>query len=427
MGLLTQLIEKRSAPGNIANPSQSFVDWMGGGAASYSGKTVTPLSAMQISTVYGCIRVRAETTASLPFIIYKRIGEDEKRRGREHPLYTLLHDSPNPEMTAFTWKEIKQSHIDLWGNCYSEIEWGDDGYPKALWPLRPDTTWPERDPKTKKIVYKTILADGKGVVLPAENVLHIPGLGFDGIQGYSPIRMAMNTFGNAMALEEYGGKFFKNGGRPSGVITHPGALQKESKDRMRESWELMYNGLDNAHRVAILEQGVTYQAIGVKPEEAQFLESRKFSREEIACIYRVPPHLLQDLERSTNNNIEHQSLEFVMYTMLPTFVRWEQAVNWKCFTAKERKKFFAEYLIDSLLRGDMKSRYEAYAIARQNGWMSANTILRKENMNPIEGGDKVLVNGNMIPIDMAGQQYMKGGDGSASSNTGKGTKGNTNE
>ncbi len=412
MGLIANIISKRSNEGNIANPSQLFIDWMSGGFKSSSGKVVTPTTAMQLSAVFGCIRVRAETLASLPLIVYRRIDEDGKRRGIEHPLYNLLHDAPNSEMTAFTWKEVMQSHIDLWGNCYSEIEWGPDGYPKALWPLRPDCTWPERDPTTKKIIFKTILPDGKGVILQSENILHIPGLGFDGLQGYSPIRMTMNAVGNAMALEEYGGKFFSNGGRPSGIITTPGKLEKEPKERMRESWEQMYNGLDNAHRVAILEQGVTYQSIGVKPEEAQFLESRKFSIEEIARIYRVPLHLLQNLDRATNNNIEHQSLEFVMYTMLPAFVSCEQAINWKCLTTQERKRYFAEFLIDALLRGDMKSRYEAYAIARQNGWMSANTILKKENMNPIaaeDGGDTLLVNGNMIPVKMAGKQYEKGG------------------
>jgi len=398
--IISSLIEKRAVKtSGLARPESWLVDALGGRPVA-SGIKVTEETALRSTAVYGSVRIISETIASLPLLVYERL-EKGKQTAVNHPLYTVLHDQANSEMTSFTFREVLQGHLLLWGNAYAEIEKNNAGQIIGLWPLRPDRTWPERDSKTGEIVYKTILSDGTGVILPKDRVLHIPGFGFDGLIGYSPIHIAREAVGLALATEEFGAKFFGQGTRLSGVLEHPGKLTKEALERLKESWVQAYSGLSNSHRIAILEEGMKWQQIGVPPEDAQFLETRKFQVTEIARIFRVPPHMLADLDRATFSNIEHQSIEFVVHTIRPWLVRWEQAILWKLFTPAERKRYFAEFKVDGLLRGDIKSRYEAYAIGRQNGWLSANDIRELENMNPIPDGDIYLVNGNMIPVTTA--------------------------
>ena len=250
------------------------------------------------------------------------------------------------------------------------------------------------DPKTMK---------ESTVRLPPYDVLHIPGLGFDGLVGYSPIAMAKNAIGMAIACEEYGAKFFVNGAAPSGVLEHPGTIKDPS--RVRESWQNTFGGSGNANKVAVLEEGMKYTPISISPEQAQFLETRKFQIDEIARIFRVPPHMIGDLEKSSFNNIEQQSLEFVKYTLDPWVSRWEQAMSRALLTPEEKKKYFFKFNVDGLLRGDYQSRMAGYATARQNGWMSANDIRELENLDRIpaeQGGDLYLVNGNMTKLEDAG-------------------------
>lgn len=395
--------ERRST---LANPDSWLVEALGGRPAA-SGVNVNESTAMRFTAVFAAVRVLAETIASLPLPVYRRLVPRGKERAPEHPLYQVLHDRANDEMTSFTWRETSMGHLCLWGNTYSEIEFGKDGYVRALWPLRPDKTWPEREPRTGKLVYKTILPDGTGAVLPAYRVLHIPGLGFDGLMGYSPVRLAREAIGLGLAAEEFGARFFANDARPGAVLEYPGKLSKEAKDNLRRSWEEMHQGLNKRHRIAILEEGMKLHEIGIPPEDAQFLETRKFQVVEIARIFRVPPHMLADLERSTFSNIEHQSIEFVVHTIRPWLVRWEQVINWKLFTEAERKIYFAEFLVDGLLRGDIESRYRAYAVARQWGWMSANDIRELENMNPVPGGDVYLIPLNMVPAGSGGAETSR--------------------
>lgn len=366
-----------------------------------AGIPVNEASALRHVAVLACIRVYAEAIASLPCHMYRRL-ERGKERTPDHPLYTLLHDRPNPEMTAFSFYETLESHALLWGNCYAEIDFGKSSdRPLALWPLLPDRTHPERDERTGKIVYKTTLDTGAQVTLPAWKVFHVPGLGFDGLVGYSPIRLAREAISLGMATEHYGAAFFGNGARPSGVLEHPGKLSDPAYDRLKASWDNRHGGLTNAQRLAILEEGMKYTAISVPPEDAQFLETRKFQLAEIARLYRVPLHMIGDLERATFSNIEHQSIEFVVHSLRPWLRRWEQAINWKLLGQKERRTHFAEFLVDGLLRGDIKSRYEAYAVGRQNGWLSADDIREAENMNPLPSGSGqiYLVPMNMVPAD----------------------------
>ena len=246
------------------------------------------------------------------------------------------------------------------------------------------------------------------VRLSPYDVLHIPGLGFDGLVGYSPIAMAKNAIGLAIAAEEYGSKFYANGATPSGILEYPGTVKEP--DKVRESWNAGFGGSSNAHKIAVLEEGMKYTPISISPNEAQFLETRKFQINEIARIFRVPPHMVGDLEKSSFSNIEQQSLEFVKYTLEPWLVRWEQAMQRSLIPQDDKSEYFIKFNVDGLLRGDYQSRMQGYATARQNGWMSANDIRELENLDRIpaeDGGDLYLINGNMIPLSMSGAAYGK--------------------
>ena len=370
-----------------------------------AGKTVNERSAMQLTAVYACVRILAEGIAGLPLHLYKCGKNGSREKAVDHPLYFLLHDEPNPEMTSFVFRETLMTHLLLYGNCYCQIIRDGRGQVAALYPLMPNQMSVDRDEKGQ--LYYTYLRSGeeadtmkKGTVyLLPEDVLHIPALGFDGLVGYSPIAMAKNSIGMGLACEEYGAKFFANGAAPSGVLEHPGTIKDIT--RLRESWNAIYGGSKNAGKVAILEEGMHYSPISISPNEAQFLETRKFQVDEIARIFHVPPHMIGDLERSTFSNIEQQSLEFVKYTLNPWVCRWEQALTRSLLSPKEKREYSIKFNVDGLLRGDYQSRMNGYAVGRQNGWMSANDIRELENLDRIsaeQGGDLYLVNGNMIKM-----------------------------
>lgn len=394
----------RSALSNLANPSTWFVDSLGGSQAS-SGVLVNEETAMRSTAVYASVRLLSETMASLPLIVYRRLTGGGKERATDHPLYLVLHDQVNPYMTSMVFRETLMAHLLLWGNAYAEIEYDKKGNIVALWPLLPDRTYPRMDAVTSELYYYTTVASGQEIKLPSWKVLHIPGLGFNGLVGRSPIRMAREAIGLSLATEEFGSRFFGQGAKPGGVLEHPGKLSDDSMRRLRASWAEIHSGLHNSHRIAILEEGMKYQQIGIPPEDAQFLETRRFQVNEIARIFRVPPHMIGDLDRATFSNIEQQSLEFVVYSLRPWLVRWEQAINAKLLMPEQRQIYFVEHLVDGLLRGDIQSRYQAYAVARQNGWLSADDIRELENMNPLPDGQGniYLVNGNMIPVGSVDQ------------------------
>nr|DAI96066.1 MAG TPA: Portal [Caudoviricetes sp.] len=370
---------------------------------SGSGKSVTAQTAIQLSTVYACVRVISETVASLPLGVYEAT-DDGNQKAADHPLYRLLHDEPNTEMTSFVFREVMLAHLLLYGNSYSQIIRSGKNSIVGLYPLLPDHMDVDRDSKGN-LTYTYTTSDGKTVVIKPTDMLHIPGLGFDGVMGYSPIALEKSAIGLGLASEEYGSKFFSNGARPSGILTHPNTVKNPRA--IRDSWNSAYGGSTNANRVAILEEGMTFTPLSIPNNEAQFLETRKFQVEEICRIFRVPPHLVGDLEHATFSNIEHMSIDFAVHTIRPWLVRIEQAMNRALFSDQEKGKFYVQFNIDGLMRGDYKSRMEGYAIARQNGWMSANDIRQLENQNPIpaeKGGDAYLVNGNMISITTAMKQ-----------------------
>ena len=393
---LSRLFKTRASPKNSSwfSPPSFFF------GTSSSGKAVNEKTALQTTAVYACVRILAETIASLPFHTY-RYTINGKEKAIEHPIYYLLHSEPNPEMTSFVFRETLMSHLLLWGNAYAQIIRDGRGRVLGLYPLLPNKVIVNRN-QHGELVYQ-YEKEGQTYFLRSYEVLHIPGLGFDGIIGYSPIAMAKNAVGMAIATEEYGAKFFANGANPGGVLEHPGVVKDPA--RIRESWNAVYQGSSNAHRVAVLEEGMKFQSIGIPPEQAQFLETRKFQINEIARIFRIPPHMIGDLEKSSFSNIEQQSLEFVMYTLDPWVVRWEQAIQRALFTEKEKRQYFVKFNVDGLLRGDYQSRMNGYAVGRQNGWLSANDIRELENLNRIPedlGGDLYLINGNMTKLADAG-------------------------
>ena len=375
-----------------------------------SGKPVNERTAMQTTAVYACVRILAEAIASLPLHVYEYQDDGGKKLVHDHPLYYLLHDEPNPEMTSFVFRETLMSHLLIWGNAYAQIIRDGAGRVLGLYPLLPDKMEVQRgDRGNIYYVYSRnsdenpMFKEYGNIKLKAEDVLHIPGLGFDGLIGYSPIAMAKNAVGMTLACEEYGASFFANGANPGGVLEHPGVLKDPSK--VRESWNSVYRGVNNAHKIAVLEEGMKYQQIGIPPEEAQFLETRKFQINEIARLYRIPPHMVGDLDKSSFSNIEQQSLEFVKYTLDPWVIRWEQSLQRSLLLPGEKGKYFIKLNVDGLLRGDYQSRMNGYAVGRQNGWFSANDIREMENMNPIpdeEGGNLYLVNGAMTKLADAG-------------------------
>lgn len=410
MGLFSFLFKARDKPQNRTAGS-AYTFYMGG---STSGKQVTERSAMQMTAVYSCVRILSEAVAGLPLHLYRYKEGGGKEKAIDLPLYRLLHDEPNPEMSSFVFRETLMTHLLLWGNAYAQIIRNGKGEVIALYPLMPNKMRVDRD-ENGKLYYEYVHTSDEAdtmknttVRLTPYNVLHIPGLGFDGLVGYSPIAMAKNAIGMAIACEEYGAKFFANGAAPSGVLEHPGVIKDPQK--VREAWQSQFGGSQNANKIAVLEEGMKYTPISISPEQAQFLETRKFQINEIARIFRVPPHMVGDLEKSSFSNIEQQSLEFVKYTLDPWVMRWEQSLSRALFTEEEKKTLFFKFNVEGLLRGDYQSRMNGYATARQNGWMSANDIRELENMDKIpaeQGGDLYLINGSMLPMQNAGAYANK--------------------
>ncbi len=399
------IFRSRGAPKDAtAGSAYSFFTGM-----SSAGKRVNERTAMQTSAVYACVRVISESVASLPLHVYRYNGEGGKEKAIDHPLYRLLHDEPNPEMTAYSFFEVCLTHLLLWGNFFAQVIRNGKGEVIALYPLMPDRMKVDRDENRHLYYEYTVSTDdaptnkGSTVKLKPEEVLHIPGLSLDGLVGYSPIAMAKHSIGLSIAAEEFGSKFYANSAVPSGILEHPGILKDPGK--VRESWMSTFGGSQNSNKVAVLEEGMKYTPISINPSEAQFLDTRKFQVVEICRIFRVPPHMIASLEGATYSNIENQSLSYVQYTLRPWITRLEQAMFRRLLSDKEKKTYFIKFNVDGLLRGDYESRMNGYAVARQNGWMSANDIRELENLDMIpadKGGDLYLINGNMTKLEDAG-------------------------
>jgi HK97 family phage portal protein len=383
-----QRAERRSG---LLDPAGWLYDALSGGGRTHAGVRINERNAMTLSAVWACVRVLSEGVAALPFPIYRRTGENGRERERGNPAYALLNAAANDDMTAMVFRETMQAHLLTWGRAVAEIEWAGNGRPMALWPITPDRIRILRD-KNGRLVYE-VNGASKTVVLQQEDVLHVPGLGFDGVESYSPIRMARQSLGLGMAAETFGAAFYGNGARPGGTLESPDTLTPDQKKNLRESWQA-YVGSENTGKVALLEKGIKYNNLTIPPDEAQFLETRKFQVTEIARWYKVPPHMIGDLDHATFSNIEHQGIEFVVHSLRPWLVRWEQEVNRKIFGIGSST--YAEHVVDGLLRGDTLTRYQAYEVAIRSGWMLRSEPRVLENLNPVDGLDRPL-----IPMNMA--------------------------
>lgn len=362
---------------------ENLANWLAsqGVGVTESGAYVNEHSAINLPTVYACVRVLAESVASMPLMVYSR-DENGKTVATNHLLYHVLHDEPNKEMTSFAYRETMMAHLCLWGNSYSEIQFNYAGLPCALWPLRPDWMKISRDAQGN-LVY-TFDSPYTGTRhLDHAQVLHIPGLGFDGLIGYSPITIQRESLGLSQAAQDYAARFFGNDSTPGGYLQTAAPMTDEKKKiDMAKTWVEAHSG-HNQHKIAILDGGLDYKSIALNAEDAQLLATREFQRSEIAGWFRVPAHKINDLTHATFSNVEHLGMEFVTDALMPWAVRLEQGFNRMLFPTY---KYFAEFKMDGFMRGDMASRYAAYAVARGWGWMSADEIRSLENMNPLPDG-----------------------------------------
>lgn len=380
-----------------------------------AGNSVTPGNALSVTAYWACLRVLSETVGSLPLITYERLPQG-KARAQQHRLYRLLHDQPNELMTAISLRETMTLHMASWGNAYALLIYDESGQVVEIWPMRPDRVLEKRTQGNRRL-YHYQWDNGRMEWLSNDEVWQIPGLGGNGLDGYSVATLFRRSLGLAMDTEEFGSRFFSNDARPGIILEHPGKLGDVAHKNLRESIDEDHLGVEKSHRPMILEEGMKLHEVGIPPEDAQFLQTRQFQVREIARMFRMPPHMIQDLEQATFANIEHQGIEFVVHTLRPYLVRWEQGILKDLINERERGRIYAEHLVDGLLRGDIKSRYEAYAVGRQNGWLSANDIRELENMNPIDGGNVYLVPMNMIPADQVSSFGLNNSSGGGSPDT----------
>lgn len=379
---------------NAKNPK----DWLALklGYPNKSGTTITTSTSLGLSAVWACVRLLSQTVGQVPIKVYERTATG-KKVATNHPIYNLVHSEPNRIQTSFLFREVGQQHLELRGNFYALITRDNKQRPIELTILNPDDV--EIKEQNGDAFYKV---NGIDEVIPSRDILHVCGPMSNGLKGMSPISVHKENLGLAMAAQDYGATFFGNGANVNGILSTDAVLKPEQRKNIKESWNVAHSGVSNSNTTAVLDAGLKYQRITIAPDEAQFIQSRKFQVTEIARIFGVQPHLIADLERSTNNNIEHQSIEFVKYTVLPRIRRWENELNRKLFREDEKGKYFIEFNLDGLLRGDSASRAQYYSTLLQNGVMNINEVRNLENLNIIDGGDKHFVQMNLTPIDKLG-------------------------
>ncbi|MBA3010868.1 MAG: phage portal protein [Proteobacteria bacterium] len=374
---------KKKKRAMMSDTNQNWSEFGFSGPTS-TGQNVTEQSAMMIPAVFACIRVLAESCGSLPLMVYERKPDGTKERARNFPLYKFLHDSPNSFMDAVSFWELLIGHCALRGNSYAFVDRDEDGTIQAIWPLLPQNMTIKVE---KGVLVYEYLQDGKTTPYKWRDILHIKGLSFDGVVGLSPLSLLRETIGRAQAINEYSGKFFGNDARPGGILKHPSKLVPEAQKILAENWNDAFKGSGKSHKTAVLEEGMDYVSVGLSPEDSQMIDSQKFSVIDICRVFRVPLNLVMDYERSTYSNVTEQNRSFVVHTLVPWLTRIEQACNRVLFTENEKKKYFCEFKLDNLLRGDQKTRYECYQIGIDKGFLSRNDVRGFENLSPVPGGD----------------------------------------
>lgn len=391
--------------GNVFNPKADITEslpmeeWArliaeAQGIRTTSGVNVSPESALRHTTVLICQRVLAESVASLPCILYKRRKDGGKDRATDHPLYKVLHDKANGWNTSFEYFEGTMHNLASRGNCYSFVERNTKRQTVGLIPLNPDGV-DIKQAADWSPTYKATMPDNTEANLSTLEMHHIRGPLPRGYKGRSIITLAREAIGLGLATEKFGSALFENGAKPSGVLKHPKVLLTPAQERLKQQFADRHSGLDNAHKPLILEEGMDWVPLSINPDDAQFLETRKFQRSEIAGIFRVPAHFVNDMEHATFSNIEHQTLDFIQQSLRAWLVRIEQAINRDLLTPVEQQDYFVEFLIDGMLRGDFFTRMQGYALQIQNRLATPNELRAKENQNPIAGGDKLVETNNI--------------------------------
>jgi HK97 family phage portal protein len=385
-------LNKTETRGSLANPAT----WMRtafGGTSTSSGEKVSTDSALHQPAVFACVRVISEDVASMPLRIYGKGRNGGRFPIDAHPVARLFHTAPNSAMSPFNLMETMQSHMLLYGNSYAEIERNGNGEPVALWILQPEQM-------QVKVVNGAVVYEYNGKDFTSDKILHLRALGHEGLLGYSPIAYAKETIGISQAMEKSGASFFANSSRPAGVLEHPAKLAEDAAKRLRSSWQAMFSGSENTGRTAILEEGMKWRGLTIPHSDSQWLESRQYALQDIARIYRVPPHMIGDLSNATFSNIESQQRSYLQQTLMPWLRRWEQEINRKLIMVDDRS-VYAEFTTAEILRGNTPERFAAYKTARETGWLSVNEIRKMENKNPISGGDSYIQPLNYIDAEIA--------------------------
>lgn len=382
-----------------ADPKDAVVaKWFRGGSSTEAGVYIGEEEALRVSTVYACVKVLSESVAVLPLLLRKDDGDQSSDEAKDYYLNALLKRRPNKWQTPIEFKQMIAAHVILRGAAYSRIVTGKNGKIEQLIPLNPDRTTPFMAPDGTRCFSFQPQTGGKQILLQDE-VFYIPGMTHDGVKPCSVIGYAKETIGLAYATQQYGARFFKNNASPGGVIRHPGKMGDVTYQRIKEGWEARHQGGQNAHKVAILEEGMEWTSLGMTASDAQFVESRKVSPIEICQYFRMPPHKVQLLERSTNNNIENQSIAFVTDSLMPWLVKFEESANRDLLQLPSEQSYFYKFNVDEMLRGDISTRYTSYGTGLQNGFLSRNEVRQKEGMQPFDGGDEYLIQLNMGGAD----------------------------
>jgi len=378
---------------------------MGENNPTSAGVSVTEDSAVNLVAVFACVRLLSESIGMLPLQLYKSLKVG-KEKANYHPLYSILHDLPNPEISSLTFREIMMCNALLMPEAYAEIEHDNGGNVLALWPIPSNRVTPHRDLVTNVKDYIVSLPNGTQTIITSENMFILPGMGFNVDRPFKPVQMAREAIGLGLATEKFGSEFFGNGTNAGGIIEYPGKLGDEAYKRFKASSYEKYGGLNKANKLMFLEEGLKFTQLTIPPESAQFLQTRQFQVTEIARFFNVPPHMIQDLSGATFSNIEQKSLEYVTYSLMPWFAKWEQAIYKDLLSVNDRKKYYAKFTVDALLRGDFATRYNAYHLMLQDGVYNADEVRELEDDNPQTDGQGqiYLCNGNMIPKDLAGKQ-----------------------
>lgn len=388
---------------DLKNPAPWFMRLFG--HETSSGEKVTVNSALGVPIVYTCVNIIANSIAKLPFQTFKK-SESGRERNNSHSVAKLLDTRPNPYQSPFKFKHLVETHRNLWGNAYINIDWGWDGRPKALWLLNPSKTEPIVDVETNEVWFVTTLPNGKTVKIGYGDMIHLTGLSTDGLKGKTQIQVLRESIGSSQAAQKFKGKFYKHGAVNSGFLKIPGMLNKDAKEVIRDEWEEANTGINNAQRIAILDAGLEFQSIGMPLKDAQFVEGMKLDKAEIATLYNVPLHMVNELERSTHNNMEQQTLEYIMNTLSPIIKQWEEEFSYQLFSLKEQKMYYLKFNLTSLLRSDSKSRAEYYATMLDKGVYSINEVRELEEKDGIEGGEIHRVDLNHVSIEIADEYQL---------------------